>query len=126
GWCSASCVAPQPRRSPGSPRQPGSDTRHSSRTASALVFPTLFAERTAAVAGAASPAGLRSSTLEQNGFGPVLTNAFGGANVVVVLSINGAGSTGPFNWASTSWAQTLNWNKWFAISAAVAEPTSGY
>jgi hypothetical protein len=91
-----------------------------------LVLCVLCSAAAAAVAGDASAAGLRYSTLEQNGFGPVLTNAFGGANVVVVLSINGAGSTGPFNWASTSWAQTLNWNKWFAISAAVAEPTSGY
>jgi hypothetical protein len=81
---------------------------------------------TAVTAGGASAAELRYTTVEQSGVGLVLATAFGSADVIIVLSINGAASSGPFDWASATWAQKLNWNQWFAISAAVAEPTTGY
>ena len=50
----------------------------------------------------------------------------GPSNLAIIDSISGAGFDGPFNWASERWAKNLNWNANFAISAAVAEPTTGY
>jgi hypothetical protein len=76
--------------------------------------------------GAFTAGTLRFTTLQQAGFGPVLTSRFGNANVVIVLSVSGAGTAGPFNYASEAWARRLDWNASFALSAAVAEPTTGY
>ena len=78
------------------------------------------------VGGAQAATTVRFSTLQQEGFGPVLTTHFGNANLVIMDSIMGADLDGPFNWAGEKWAQTLNWNANFVISAAVAEPTTGY
>ena len=84
-----------------------------------------FAAAIAVGAVVATPA-VRFSTLEQSGFGPVLASRYGEANLVIIDSISGAAYDGPFNWASERWAKTLNWNANFVISAAVAEPTTGY
>jgi hypothetical protein len=54
----------------------------------------------------------------------IVAAAVAGANVLVVLSINRRCQQRPFNYASQLWAQKLDWNKWFAISAAVAEPST--
>lgn len=77
-------------------------------------------------AAAGSAAGVRFTSVEHDGFGPVLTSHFGNANVTIVTSITGAGSAGPFNLGAYRWAQKLNWNAWFAVSAAVITPTTGY